>query len=117
MVNKNTFKKQFPDVEEHTLSTTQVLSRDSLEKVLLTFLDAMETGLLHYSYDGHTITVYTSALFKKKLDNMPKGTILTDPNTGKQCTVVSSPYIMCCEMSFSVDFKGHPEAYSCSYFM
>lgn len=117
MINKNTFKKKFPDVQEHTLSTAWVLDRRKIENIVLVYVDAMETGLLNYSYNGEAITVYTSELFKKKLDEMPKGTILPDPHTGKRCTVVSKSFIMCCEMNILVDFSGYSEAYNCTYFM
>jgi len=118
MINKNTFKKKFPDVQEHTLSTATVLDRRKIENIVLVFVNAMETGLLNYSYNGEAITLFTSELFQSKLDEMPKGTTLSDPHTGKKCTVISdAPYIMCCEMCISVDFVGHPEAYSCTYFM
>lgn len=117
MINKNIFKKKFPDVEVQNLTTTVVLSRAEIEKRVLALVDGFGTGLLYYNYSGKELTVYTSEIFKDKLAEMPKGALLSDPNTGKQCTVVSEPYIMCCEMSISVDFASHPEAYSCTYFM
>lgn len=117
-MNKNTFKKKFPDIAVQTLTTKYVLSRAEVEKTVIRMCDSMQIGLVYYNYSGRTITVYTSAKMRNELDKMVPGCQLLDPNTEKIGTVVSEhPYVMCGSMCVTVDFGAGPEAYDCGYFI
>lgn len=117
-MNKNTFKKKFPDVAVQTLTTKYVLSRAEIEKTVLQMCDSMQTGLLYYSCSGRTITAYTSDKMRVELEKMVPGYQLIDPRSDKTATVVSErPYVMCGSMCVTVDFGAGPESYDCEYFI
>lgn len=117
-MNKNTFKKKFPDVAVQTLTTKYVLSRAEIEKTVLQMCDSMQTGLLYYSCSGRTITAYTSDKMRVELEKMVPGYQLIDPRSDRTATVVSKfPYVMCGSMCVTVDFGAGPESYDCEYFI
>lgn len=117
-MNKNTFKKKFPDIAVQTLTSKYVLSRAEIEKTVLYMCDSMQTGLVYYSCSGRTITAYTSDKMRVELEKMVSGYQLIDPRSGKIATVVSEhPYVMCGSMCVSVDFGTGAESYDCEYFI
>lgn len=117
-MNKNIFKKKFPDIAVQTLTTMYVLSRAEIEKTVLQMCNSMQTGLVYYSCSGRTITAYTSDKMRVELEKMVSGHQLTDPRTGKIATVVSEhPYVMCGSMCVTVDFGTGAESYDCEYFI
>lgn len=117
-MNKNTFKKRFPDIAVQTLTTKYVLSRADIEKTVLQMCDSMQTGLVFYSCSGRTITAYTSDKMRIELEKMVPGYKMLDPNKGIIATVVSEhPYVMCGSMCVTVDFGAGPESYDCEYFI
>ncbi len=117
MINNEPFKKQFPDVQVQKITTNGVLGRAAIEQKVLFLVTVQETGLLYYSYSVNELTIFTSKIFKEKLDAMIVGTVLTCPRTGTKWTVVSSPVLEGREMSFLAEYNGRRAPYHCSYFM
>lgn len=111
------FLKKFPDLRVQMADTVHVEPRKSVEEKVMKIVEVMGTGLVWYYYSNRRITIYTSMKMKEWLQQVKVGGMLVDPNTGKQCTVISEPYILCGSLCIGVDFSGYPEAYDCSYFI
>lgn len=111
------FRKMFPDLCVQKIETRYVEPRKAIEEKVMAIVETMGTGLIWYYYSSRCITIYTSMKMKEWLKQVKVGSMLVDPNTGRQCTVTSEPYILCGSLCISVDFSGNPEAYDCSYFI
>lgn len=111
------FRKMFPDLCVQKIETRYVEPRKAIEEKVMAIVETMGTGLIWYYYSKKSITIYTSMKMKEWLQQVKVGGMLVDPNTGKQCTVTSEPFIVCGSLCIRVDFSGYPEAYDCSYFI
>lgn len=111
------FRKMFPDLCVQKIKTRYVEPRKAIEEKVMAIVETMGTGLIWYYYSKKSITIYTSMKMKEWLQQVKVGGMLVDPNTGKQCTVTSEPFIVCGSLCIGVDFFGYPEAYDCSYFI
>ena len=117
-MNKSNFKKKFPDVKLQQLTTVYVLSRAKVEETVLKLVKGLETGLVYYEYANKTIKVFTSDVFKLRLDRMKKGDTVLHPRRGLVGTVLSEePFPMCGSLCIRVDFDGSTDAYDCEFFM
>lgn len=117
-MNKNDFKKKFPDVKLQQLTTEYVFSRAKVEETVLKLVQGLDTGLVYYEYVGRVIKVFTSDIFKHRLESMKKGDNVLHPRRGVIGTVVSDePFIICGALCLRVDFEGETDAYDCDFFM
>lgn len=117
-MNKSNLKKKFPDVKLQKLTTEYVFSRAKVEETVLKLVKGLDTGLVYYEYDSKTIKVFTSDVFKRRLERMKKGDAVLHQHRGIVGTVLSEePFPMCGSLCIRVDFDGSIDAYDCEFFM
>lgn len=117
-MNKQDFKKQFPDVCMQDITFENILSRGVIESKVLELVSGLDTGLIAYELSGKKLKVFTSDRLKASLDNMVKGYQVLDQNTGLTGTITSDkPFICSREMCVNVDFGTESGAYACTYFL
>lgn len=117
-MNKQNFKKQFPDVCIQDITFDDILSRSVIESKVLELVSGLDTGLITYESSGRKLKVFTSDRLKASLENMVKGYQVLDQNTGLTGTVTSDqPFICGCEMCVRVDFGKSSDVYACTYFL
>ena len=117
-MNKKDFKKKFPDVKLQQHVTEYVFSRTKVEATVLKLVEGLGTGLVYYEYNSKTIKVFTSDIFKCRLESMKKGDTVLHQHRGIVGTVLSEePFPMCGSLCIRVDFDGSIDAYNCEYFM
>lgn len=117
-MNKNIFKKKFPDVKLQQLTTEYVFSRAKVEETVLKLVKGLDTGLVYYQYDSKTIKVFTSDIFKRRLEGMKQGDNVLHQHRGIIGTVVSNaPFPMCGSLCIRVVFDGEIDVYDCEFFM
>lgn len=117
-MNKQSFKKKFPDVCLQDITFDDILSRSVVESKVLELVAGLDTGLIVYESSGRKLKVFTSDRLKSQLENMIKGYQVLDENTGIVGTVTSEkPFICSCEMCVRVDFGKGADVYACTYFL
>jgi hypothetical protein len=117
-MNKENFRKKFPDIKLQQLTTAFVFSRAKVEETVLKLVEGLDTGLLYYEYDSKTIKVFTSDTFQTRLESMKQGDSVVLPNLGFKGTVMSEkPFLICGSLCIRVDFDGDVDAYDCGLFM
>lgn len=117
-MNKNDFKKKFPDVKVQRFELKQVLSKQQIMDIVNEAMTSLNMGLIYYESRGRNITCFTSAKMKAALDKMVQGVKVIDPNTGDEGVITSDkPYLMCGEFCINVDFPGDSGSYSCEFFV
>ena len=117
-MNKNDFKKKFPDVKVQRFELKQVLSKQQIMDIVNEAMTSLNMGLIYYESRGRNITCFTSAKMKAALDKMVQGVKVIDPNTGDEGVITSDkPYLMCGEFCINVDFPSDSGSYSCEYFI
>lgn len=115
-MEKNYFKKKFPDVELQELTTKVVLDRTQVQECVIGLIKSLDTGLLYYDYSNRTIRVFTSDKMKSEIEKMTSGSQVT--HSGKVGTIISDePFLVCGQMCVTVDFDGNKDAYDCEFFV
>lgn len=100
------------------LTTEYIFSRAKVEETVLKLVKGLDTGLVYYEYDSKTIKVFTSDVFKRRLERMKKGDAVLHQHRGIVGTVLSEePFPMCGSLCIRVDFDGSIDAYDCEFFM
>ena len=117
-MEKNYFKKKFPDVELQELTTKVVLGRTQVQECVIGLIKSLDTGLLYYDYSNRTIRVFTSDKMKSEIEKMTSGSQVTHPHSGKVGTIISDePFLICGQMCVTVDFDGNKDSYDCEFFV
>lgn len=116
-MEKQDFKKSFPDVCVQEITFKPFLSRKDIEDKVIKLVEGLQTGLLYYESSGRKLKVFTSYQLKDKLDKMVKGEQVIDENTGLVGTITSEkPFVCSHEMCVRVSFGENSDVYSCIYF-
>lgn len=117
-MNKQDFKKQFPDVCMQDITFESILSRGMIENKVLELVAGLDTGLITYESSGKKLKIFTSDRLKASLENMVKGYQVLDQNTGLTGTITSDkPFMSSCEMCVRVEFGVNSDIYACTYFL